>query len=208
MSAPPALSHVVGIAGGTGSGKSWLAKYIKSELGERAVCLLQDWYYRDQSAARGAEELALNFDHPDAIETGMFIEHLDALRSGHAVRTPRYDFATHSRLPRTVPTQSAPVVVVEGIFVLQEKEIVRRLDNSVFVDTPDDVRLARRLERDATERFIPAAETLRLYQTFVRPMHEEFVQPSAANARHVWKSLTDLDFPRRFVREIREGSAS
>ncbi len=198
-------ARVVGIAGGTASGKTWLANYLKERLGADAVCISQDWYYKDQSAAKGAEELALNFDHPGAIETSLLVEHLDALRGGQAVDAPRYDFATHARTGRTARLKAAPVVIIEGIFVLHEEAILRRLDHSVFVEVPDGVRFARRLERDAAERFIPANETLRLYETFVRPMHDHYVQPSAANARHVWRPLAENDFPRLFLDEIREG---
>jgi uridine kinase len=196
------FAHVVGIAGGTGSGKSWLAHFLKAALGAGAALISQDWYYRDQSGAADAGRL--NFDHPRAFETGLLAAHLDKLRRGHPAQTPRYDFATHARAARAVALEPAPVLILEGLFVLHQKSIFNRLDDSVFVDVPADVRLMRRIRRDLAERSIPVDETLRLYETFARPMHERFVQPSAANAGRVWHPLADRNFPRRFAGEIKE----
>jgi uridine kinase len=196
--------RIVGIAGGTGSGKTWLANFVKTELGARATLISQDWYYRDQSGAGAAREQRLNFDHPRAVEHGLLLGHLDALRRGRAVETPRYSYATHARAARTVRLAPAPVVILEGLFVLQQRAILKRLDHSVFVDMPADLRLVRRLRRDADERHIPTGETLRLYESFVRPMHERFVEPSAAHAEHVWRPLKERGFPRRFVSEIKQ----
>jgi uridine kinase len=198
------FAHIVGIAGGTGSGKTWLARFLKDALGSRAALVSQDWYYKDQPGVRGAKEKSLNFDHPRAIEHSLLVSHLDALRRGREVQTPRYDFATHRRARRAVPLSPAPVVILEGLFVLQQKSILKRLDHSVFVDLPADLRLIRRLRRDATERRIPVEETLRLYETFARPMHDRFVQPSATNARRVWLPLSERDFPRRFAAELKQ----
>jgi uridine kinase len=197
-------ARIVGIAGGSGSGKSWLARFLKAKLGASAAIISQDWYYKDQSAAGAAKEKELNFDHPRAFETGLLIGHLDQLRRGLRVETPRYDFAAHARSPRRVPLDPAPVVILEGLFVLHQKPILKRLDHSIFVDVPADVRLLRRLRRDAAERSIPAHETLRLYETFARPMHERFVQPSAASAHHVWRPLSERDFPAQFARELQK----
>jgi uridine kinase len=195
--------RIIGIAGGSGSGKTWLANFVKAELGSSAALISQDWYYKDQRNAGGAKERSLNFDHPRALEHGLLISHLDALRRGRAVETPRYVFATHARERHTVPLAPARVVIVEGLFVLQQKAILERLDHSVFVDMPADLRLARRLRRDAAERSIRAEETLRLYETYARPMHERFVEPSAAHADHVWRPLREHAFPRRLVSEIK-----
>jgi uridine kinase len=196
------FAHIVGIAGGTGSGKSWLAQYLKEELGAVAALISQDWYYRDQSGAADASRL--NFDHPRAFETSLLAGHLDQLRRGSPAQTPRYDFATHARAAEAVALEPAPVLILEGLFVLHQKSIFNRLDRSVFVDVPADVRLVRRIRRDLAERSIPVEETLRLYETFARPMHERFVQPSAANAERVWHPLAERDFPRRLATEIKE----
>ena len=197
-----AFARIVGIAGGTGSGKSWLAHFLMGELGPSAALVSQDWYYKDQSAA--ADPASLNFDHPRAFETGLLVGHLDALRRGRPVQTPRYDFATHTRAAQAIGLNPAPVVILEGLFVLHQKSILKRLDDSVFVDVPAAVRLERRLGRDVAERSIPTQETLRLYETFARPMHDRFVQPSAARARHIWRPLSERDFPERFAREIKQ----
>ncbi|HEX4085837.1 MAG TPA: uridine kinase [Chthoniobacteraceae bacterium] len=196
--------RIIGIAGGTGSGKTWLGNFLASRLGPRAALISHDWYYRDRGNARGEAERKLNFDHPRALETGMLAGHLDALRRGRAVETPRYDFSSHRRARRTVAFHPAPIVIVEGLFVLHEKPLLRRLDLSIYVDVPADVRLLRRLRRDAAERAIPTEETLRLYETFARPMHERFVETSAGCAHHIWRPLRDRDFPRRILREIQQ----
>jgi uridine kinase len=197
------FAHIVGIAGGTGSGKTWLARFLKDELGSGAALISQDWYYKDQSGTAPAKRASLNFDHPGAIENSLLVGHLDALRRGRPVQTPRYDFATHARAPGSIGLDPAPVVILEGLFVLHQKAILNRLDSSVFVDLPADVRLIRRLRRDLAERSIPTEETLRLYETFARPMHERFVQPSAARAGQVWRPLGERDFPVRFARELK-----
>jgi len=198
------VTHIIGIAGGSGSGKSWLARYLKEALGADAVIISQDWYYKDQSSTPADRRCALNFDHPSAIENELLLEHLDALREGQPVRTPRYQFSTHSRHTETMPVEPARVVILEGLFVLHEKSILERLTESVFVEVPADVRLLRRLRRDSAERGISTEETLRLYETFARPMHELFIQPSTANARRVWHPLCEPTFPGRFASCIKQ----
>ena len=129
----------------------------------------------------------------------LLIRHLDALRRGDGIDAPRYEYRTHSRAAETVRIEAAPVVVLEGILVLHEPDVLRRLDHTVFVDVPADVRLIRRLRRDAEDRGLPAAETLRIYEQFARPMHERFVESSAASASEVWRALEDRRFPRRLA---------
>jgi uridine kinase len=194
---------ILGIAGGTGSGKSWLAGFLRQELGTRAIVVSQDWYYKDRSGVGKAAKRALNFDHPRAFDTPLLVAHLDALAQGNAVEAPCYDYDTHARAARTRRLEPAPLIVLEGILVLHSAAVRRRLDHSVFVETPADVRLIRRLRRDAAERAIATDETLRLYETFARPMHERFVQPSAARAECVWRALEDTRFPRKFVTRAR-----
>ena len=195
---------VIGIAGGSGSGKSWLAAHLRQKLGRRATLLAQDWYYKDRTGVDAAAAKKLNFDHPHAIESKLFLRHFEALRRGEAVASPLYDFATHRRSAETRPVEPAPVLIVEGLFVLHDARLAERLDDSVFVDVPADVRLARRIRRDAAHRAIDLAETLRLYETFVRPMHERFVAPSAARARTVWRPLEERGFPRQWLRKIQQ----
>ena len=196
-------AYVIAIAGGSGSGKSWLAAHLQEKLGRRATLLAQDWYYRDRTGVDPAAARKLNFDHPRAIEQKLFLQHLETLRRGQPVARPLYNYATHIRSAETQPVPAAPVVIVEGLFLLHDARLAERFDDSIFVDVPADVRLARRIRRDAAQRAIDLGETLRLYETFVRPMHERFIQPSAARARKVWRPLEDRAFPRQLLQELK-----
>lgn len=166
---------VFGIAGGTASGKTTVAR----ELAERTGALLvsHDRYYRDLLRP----ELA-NFDHPEALETSLLVEHLGELRGGRAVALPTYDYATHRRTPTTERVSPRPVIVVEGILVLADAALRACFDLKVYVDAPDDVRLARRLRRDVRERGRTLEGVLDQYLATVRPMHLAHVEPSRAHA--------------------------
>lgn len=170
---------VLGVAGGTGSGKTSVAEAILSTVGrERIAFLAQDNYYRDVDWAGPAEILAHNFDHPNALDSELLVEHLRDLKRGRAVELPVYDFVRHRRTGRTVRIEPRPVVLVEGILLFAEPAVRELLDFKVFVDTDADVRLVRRIRRDLTERGRDVADVLRQYMTTVRPMHLEFVEPS------------------------------
>ncbi len=199
----PGEIRIIGIAGGSGSGKTRLANHLFRALRGRAALLSHDWYYRDRAGMPEVLRRKVNFDHPNALETRILVKHLQALAGRLEVSTPRYDYATSSRLKETVPVAGADIVLIEGLFILHEERLRRLLDLSVFVDVPADVRLARRIRRDVIDRGIPVEETLRLYERFVRPMHERYVQPSARHATHVWKPLEDRTFPARFSDELR-----
>lgn len=196
-------SLILGIAGGSASGKSWLAHYLQRELGDRAAVVSQDWYYKDYAGIDPSGEARLNFDHPDAFDIPLLVADLDALRHGEAVEAPRYDYRTHARLPNR-RLEPAPIIVLEGILVLHHEPVRRWLDHAVFVDTPADLRLMRRLRRDVAERALPVEETLRLYETFVRPMHEQFVQPSARRADHVWNTQEEPRYPEELAATARK----
>ena len=196
--------RVIGIAGGSGSGKSWLAAHLRQKLGRRATLLAQDWYYKDRTCVDAAAAKKLNFDHPHAIESKLFLRHFEMLRRGEAVACPCYDFATHRRSAETRPVEPAPVLIVEGLFVLHDARLAEQFDDSVFVDVPADVRLIRRIRRDVAQRAIDLEETLRLYETFVRPMHERFIATSAARARKVWRPLEERGFPQQWLGEIQQ----
>ena len=185
----------LGIAGGSGSGKSWLAHHIKQKLVGQAVIICQDWYYRHNGRLSQAESLKLNFDHPRAIELPLFCAQLEALRQGKAVAAPVYDYATHARLKRRRRIEPAPLIIIEGLLVLHEKRLRELMDYSVFIQSPPDIRLARRIRRDTIERRVNLTETLRLYEHCVRPMHERFIQPSAAHATWIWRQDEDRRFP-------------
>lgn len=164
---------VVGIAGGTASGKTTLAALAVARTG--AALVTHDRYYRDADAST-------NFDHPDSLDTARLVEDLDRLRAGEPVDLPSYDFATHKRLPTTDRLVPGPLLVVEGILVLAEPALRARFDLCVFVDAAADVRLIRRVRRDILERGRDVESVLGQYLATVRPMHEAYVAPSAAHA--------------------------
>jgi len=196
-------SLCVGIAGGSGSGKSRLARFLKRRLGPRAVVLCMDWYYRDHGGLPPARAKKLNFDHPSSIEMPLLLRQLDELRAGWAIDAPRYLYATHARLKDTRRVRPAPLVILDGLLVLCDPQLLRRLDYSVFIEVPDDVRLLRRIRRDVEHRRIDLEETLRLYERFVRPMHQKHVQPSAERAAWRWRQLEDKGFPSRLATLLR-----
>jgi uridine kinase len=173
---------VVGIAGGSGSGKSRISAAVEAALAPEVACIQHDSYYRDLSLLPPAQRQVFNFDHPDALETDLLVSHLDQLLAGTAVQLPEYDFATHCRTHVTRPLQPAPLIILEGIMVLHEPELRSRMDLRIFVDTPSDVRLIRRMKRDMTERERSPEQTMAQYLDTVRPMHSRFVQPSRDHA--------------------------
>jgi uridine kinase len=173
----------VGVAGGTGSGKTTIAEALVAGLPSSSVALVQhDSYYADHPDLSYEQRATLNYDHPSALETELFVSHLDTLRARSPVEVPVYDFATHRRLAKTVHLGPAPVVVVEGILVLAEKTIRDRLDVKLFVDTAADIRLMRRIRRDMEDRGRTFAQIRKQYYETVRPMHLAFVEPSKAYA--------------------------
>ena len=173
---------VIGIAGGSGSGKSRISEALETTLAPGIARLQHDSYYRDLSHLPSEERRVFNFDHPDALETDLLIAHLDALIAGESVDVPTYDFATHCRSSTTRTLQSAPIILVEGIMALHDPALRARLSLRVFVDTPADVRLIRRLKRDMAERGRSPEQTMAQYLDTVRPMHDRFVAPCRAHA--------------------------
>ena len=170
-------SRIVGIAGGSGAGKTTLARALVRALGaDRTVWLPGDAYYRDRGGASGAGEP--NFDHPAALELDLLAAQLDGLRAGEAVARPVYDFARHRREERTVRVEPRSFVLVEGVLVLADASVRARLDLKVWVETPSDLRVLRRIERDVSERGRDLASVRRQYEATVRPMHERFAEPS------------------------------
>ena len=170
---------ILGVAGGTGSGKTTVAREILEAVGaDRIAFLAQDNYYRDVAWESHDQLLAHNFDHPEALDTTLFVEHIRALKAGRPIDLPVYDFVSHRRTEACRRIEPRPVVLVEGILLFAEPEIRELLDFKVFVDTDADVRLVRRIRRDRTERGRAVPDVLRQYMTTVRPMHLEFVEPS------------------------------
>jgi uridine kinase len=176
-------SLVIGIAGGTGSGKTTIAHQIYAALPEGSCAMLDhDAYYKDLAHLPVEERAATNFDHPDSLENTLLEAHLGALRRGEAVDKPVYDFATHSRASEVVHIEPAPIVVLEGILVLADPTIHTQMDIKLFVDTDDDVRLMRRIRRDMSERGRTFEDVREQYYRTVRPMHIEYVAPSRRHA--------------------------
>jgi uridine kinase len=168
----------IGLAGGSGSGKTTIADELVERLKGRVSVLHHDAYYRNRTDLTFEERTRVNYDHPDSLETELLVKHLEDLRSGVAVEHPVYDFAQHLRAEETIRIEPGRVVVVEGILVLSEPELRSELDLKIFVDTDPDLRLARRLQRDITERGRSVESVINQYFATVRPMHLEFVEPS------------------------------
>ena len=169
----------LGVAGGTGSGKTSVARTILEMVGpSRIAFLVQDAYYRDIEWRSEEQLRSHNFDHPDSLDTELLVDHLRLLRSGRDVEAPVYDFVVHRRRPERRRVEARPVVLVEGILLFNEPRLRELLDFKIYVDTDADVRLVRRLQRDLTERGRSVEDVLRQYLSTVRPMHLEFIEPS------------------------------
>ena len=174
---------IIGICGGTGSGKTTIARRVIEAVGRENVILIeQDSYYRNLADMPLDERHQANFDHPDSIDSEMLMNHLKRLKSGDSIEMPVYDFKSHTRSDVSDHIEPKPVVLVEGILIFSEPRILSLLDVRVFVDTPDDIRFIRRLQRDIRERGRTTESVIAQYFTTVRPMHFEFVEPSKRSA--------------------------
>lgn len=170
---------VLGVAGGTGSGKTTVARAILDAVGKERIALIeQDSYYRDVDWRSETELLHHNFDHPSALDNELLVSHIAALKAGHPVEVPIYDFVRHRRTTRTRRIEPQPVIILEGILIFVEPGLRDLLDFKIYVDTDADLRLIRRLGRDMSERGRTVQDVLRQYLETVRPMHLEFVEPS------------------------------
>lgn len=180
---------IIGVAGGSGSGKTTVINHIVNTIGEQnLVCLQHDSYYRDLKHLSFEERSKQNFDHPASLETELMIRHLKALKEGYQVEVPIYDFTKHVRKEETNLIQPKKIILVDGILIFSEKALRKLLDIKLFVDTDDDIRLLRRIRRDILERERSLKSVLNQYEQFVRPMHLEFVEPS--------KRYADIIIPR------------
>ena len=174
---------IIGICGGTGSGKTTIARSIVDTVGrDRVVLVEQDSYYRNFGDLPLDERHQANFDHPDSIDSDMLVNHLIRLKQGLTVEMPVYDMRTHTRTDEFELIEPRAIVVLEGILILSEPRVLDLIDIRIFVDTPDDVRLMRRLRRDINERGRTFEQTLEQYERTIRPMHFEFVEPSKRHA--------------------------
>ena len=182
-------SLIIGVAGGSGSGKTTVVKHIINTIGEDDILLLQhDSYYRDLKHLPFEERTQHNFDHPSSLETELMIRHLKALKEGYQVEVPIYDFTKHIRKDETRLAEPKKIILVDGILIFTEKELREEMNIKLYVDTDDDIRLLRRIQRDIVERDRQLQNVLSQYQKFVRPMHLEFVEPT--------KRYADIIIPR------------
>lgn len=170
---------VIGVAGGTGSGKSTLVRRLQEAFScEDVATLCHDYYYKAHPELSYEERTQLNYDHPDAFDTDMLVEHVRALKNGEVIERPVYSFVEHNRTDERVVVQPSKVVIIDGILIFENKELRDQMDIKVFVDTDADLRLARRILRDVRERGRSMESVINQYITTVKPMHEEFVEPS------------------------------
>ena len=188
---------VIGIAGGTGSGKTTLMENIMSRFEGQVTVLSHDNYYKRRDELTFEERSGLNYDEPDAIETSLMVEHLKQLRQGKSIDCPVYDFTRHNRSDETIRLDPKPVIIVEGILIFENEPLRDLMDIRLFVDTDADVRLCRRIKRDVNKRGRTLESVLTQYQTTVKPMHEKYVEPSKKYANLVipegGKNMVALD---------------
>ena len=173
---------VIGIAGGTGSGKTNLTNQIVSCFHDHVTILKHDNYYKAHDDMTYEERSRLNYDHPNAFDTDLMIEHLQALKAGKAVQCPVYDYKIHNRSKDTITIVPEKVIIVEGILIFENKKLCDMMDIRVFVDTDADIRIIRRIKRDVLERARSLESVINQYVDTVKPMHEQFVEPSKKNA--------------------------
>lgn len=180
---------IIGVAGGSGAGKTTVVNHIIDSIGREKILLIQhDSYYRDLKHLSFEERIKQNFDHPSSLETELMIRHIKALRQGYQVEIPIYDFSRHIRKDETRLADPKEIILIDGILIFTEKELRRLMNIKLYVDTDDDIRLLRRIKRDILERDRSLENVLEQYEQFVRPMHLEFVEPT--------KRYADIIIPR------------
>ena len=174
---------VIGVAGGSGSGKSTVTREVLASIGsDMAAVVMQDDYYLDQTAMSPEDRRKTNYDHPDAFDWPLMMQHVQALSRGQAIEMPEYDFYLHNRSSKTITVTPAPVIVVEGLFALFDEALRGMMSLKIYVDTASDVRFIRRLQRDISERGRSTESVITQYMETVRPMHKQFIEPTKRNA--------------------------
>ncbi len=185
---------VIGITGGSGSGKTTLAKKIQSYLGAKSsIIIAQDSYYFDQSKKFDGDGGSVNFDHPSSLDFDLLAQHILQIKDSKAIQVPQYDFKTHSRLREALTVEPRDLVIVDGTLILSQKNIRENLDVSIFVDIPEDVRFLRRLRRDVKERGRTEDGVRKQFFSQVKPMHDEFVEPSKQYANFIANDFFDIE---------------
>ena len=186
---------VIGVAGGSGSGKTTVANIVLNRVGRHRIAYLpHDAYYRDLSDLPLNQRVQINFDHPDSLESDLLVEHIERLKNWETIQLPIYDFTHHSRTDQSIPVKPQRVILVEGILIFAEKKLRELFDVKIFVDTDSDLRFIRRLQRDITERGRTTENVVAQYLSTVRPMHLEFVEPS--------KRYADVIIPEGGLNEV------
>jgi uridine kinase len=186
--------YVVGVCGGSGSGKTTFCKQFLELLGsERVLLISQDAYYRDFANLPFEERAQKNFDHPDSVEFELLSRHLDDLYMGRAIVLPQYDFKTHMRMSARELSSPKPIILIEGILLFSSPDILKRLDHKIFISTPEDIRFKRRLDRDIRERERTYESVHSQFESTVRPMHDLFVEPALKNADQIISGETSFD---------------
>jgi uridine kinase len=179
MKAIPYLPFVIGVAGGSGSGKSTVTQQVLASFGTEMVSVvMQDDYYRDQSDLTPEVRRKQNYDHPQAFDWPLLVQHVQALRNGESIEMPEYDFTIDNRSAKTIPVKPAPVIVIEGLFALYDADLRDMMSLKIFVDTAADVRFIRRMQRDIAERGRTMDSIVNQYLDTVRPMHKQFIEPT------------------------------
>lgn len=204
---------IIGISGGTGSGKTTVAnKILEAVKASEVVFIQQDSYYRNLKDLPLDYRQVANFDHPDALDNELLVNHVRKLRAGEAIDLPLYDFKTHSRINETRHVEPKPIVIVEGILIFTDARLLEQMDIKVFVDTPDDIRFIRRLRRDVAERGRTVESVIEQYLATVRPMHMQFVEPSKRYADVIipegGHNLVSIDLLSGKIREKLAGAYS
>lgn len=186
--------YIIGVAGGSGSGKTYFARELQKKLGiENCNILYQDNYYIDQSHRFDGDGGSVNFDHPDSLEFTLLARHLSQLKKGESVEVPLYEFATHKRLEKTLPFKPTKIILVDGILILNSPEVRAELDEAIFFDTPEELRFERRLHRDVNERGRTPEGVRKQFELQVRPMHNQFVEPSKKFAQTLVHDLGEYN---------------
>lgn len=189
-----AKPHLIGVAGGSGSGKTFFAQQIQKHLGsQNCEIVYQDNFYIDQSKKFDFDGGSVNFDHPSSIDFELLAQHMAELKAGKVTQIPIYDFKTHSRKSQTLKIQPTPIIIVDGILIFHSKEVRSQFDDLVFFDTPEELRFQRRLDRDVKERGREPEGVRNQFLKQVKPMHDQFVAPSIKHARTVISEMGQFD---------------